>query len=621
MCYGFESTCTITIEGDTEVGASFDETFAVRINDTQVTGSTVPLAEGIVHVVAAPNPVNRYRSGTLVVLTVEEGETYVFTGWSGKCRGTDVSCTLMVEAETEVVAEFERAYPLFVNDIQVTATTPALPGGGSVIVSPAPNVSGNRFSKGSVVTVTVSQSDGIVFAGWTGDCITPDASCTVVMDQERRVAANISEAYVVTIDEILVTASLHPLSSGTGTVLVQPPPSVHGRGYVSGSVVVLSISPSPLFGFIEWKGDCHGSSKTCMLVANQNREVEVVVKRAYTLFVSGVRVSKETFTLPKGGAFTVDPPPNAPGNRYWEGTYVTAMVMLNENFVFSGWTGACTTRALSCSLSMTQETRTTPEIVPTYRLRINEMPVTGSSHTLPDGSGILNVEPSPTLPNGRYEEGTPVTLSLSPDSVDRLVTWGGDCPPFERSCSVAMNSDKDVRATIAATHRLDINGRQVTGTSHALAHGAGTVFVNPAPEYGHRYRDGTNVELEVTPSPWTSLDHWTGDCAEYAVTCLLVMDQDRSIEIDLHIGYYYLRINGETITAAPLALDEGMVIANPPPNAAGGRYIEGTLVTVSYIPNDSYGFKEWSGGCSGLTHSCNVRMTDHVDLVLEFSSK
>lgn len=171
------------------------DTFALRVNDTLVTGSTVPLTEGIVHVIPAPNDQgNRYQDGTTVRLTVTPGETFVFSRWSGACRGTDDSCALTMRGDMEVEAAFEQAYPLFVNDGQVTGSTHALPGGGGVIVSPAPSAPGDRYFGGAVVSVTWSQKEGVVFTGWTGDCITPDASCALVMDRERRVTAGFSQA-------------------------------------------------------------------------------------------------------------------------------------------------------------------------------------------------------------------------------------------------------------------------------------------------------------------------------------------------------------------------------------------------------------------------------------------
>ena len=54
--------------------------------------------------------VQSYTAGRLVTLTAKPSSGYNFTGWSGACAGTNLTCTVAVNAETDVTAKIGRAH-------------------------------------------------------------------------------------------------------------------------------------------------------------------------------------------------------------------------------------------------------------------------------------------------------------------------------------------------------------------------------------------------------------------------------------------------------------------------------------------------------------------------------
>ena len=100
-CTGTATTCNVTVSGITSATAAFNPppTLGVVVNGSGEVRSNV----GSIRCPTVCS--NVYAVGTTVTLSAK-GVKDVFTGWSGACTGTALTCTLVMNADTNVVANF-----------------------------------------------------------------------------------------------------------------------------------------------------------------------------------------------------------------------------------------------------------------------------------------------------------------------------------------------------------------------------------------------------------------------------------------------------------------------------------------------------------------------------------
>ncbi|MBP7428593.1 MAG: BACON domain-containing protein [Candidatus Hydrogenedentes bacterium] len=72
-----------------------------------------------------------------------------------------------------------------------------------------------------------------------------------------------------------------------------------------------------------------------------------------------------------------------------------------------------------------------------------------------------------------------------------------------------------------------------------------------------------------------------------------------------------------TVTVSPA--NAGTVTKNPLPDAADGKYADGTQVTLTANPNNGYTFASWTGGASGTNPSVQVTMSADVTVTANFT--
>jgi uncharacterized repeat protein (TIGR02543 family) len=180
--------CSLTITGNTTVGATFDP--------AQYTLSVTRSGAGNGSVTSAPAGINcasgtcnaTYAHGTTVTLTANVGPGSTFAGWAGACTGTTATCTVSMTAAQSVTAQFDlRSYTLYVDRL----------GNGRVVSSPAGiNCGGGStqctatFLYGTAVNVSAFTTDfRWQFQSFEGDCAGSFGECDLVMDTDKSVTA------------------------------------------------------------------------------------------------------------------------------------------------------------------------------------------------------------------------------------------------------------------------------------------------------------------------------------------------------------------------------------------------------------------------------------------------
>lgn len=223
--------------------------------------------------------------------------------------------------------------------------------GGSVTSAPAGIACGadcsERFDPATSVTLTATPAAGRVFTGWGGDCSGSAGSCTLSMQQARTVTASFNTP----------PPSTFPLAvtvTGNGTVRSQPAGidcgSTCNAAFAASTSVVLSATPAAGQVLTGWGGACTGAGQSCTVTMSQARSVSAVfaaappVQRALSVTRSGSGVVR---SQPVG----IDCGSDCSG-AFGDGSSVVLSATPSSGQRFTGWTGACSGSAATCTLTM-----------------------------------------------------------------------------------------------------------------------------------------------------------------------------------------------------------------------------------------------------------------------------
>ncbi|MCU1259718.1 MAG: hypothetical protein JWO80_2603 [Bryobacterales bacterium] len=172
-CAGKALNCTIIVDSEAPVTATFLTPYKLVLK-TSGTGT-----------VSANPGDTTLPQGTVVTLTATPAAGATFTGWTGGCSGTSLTCAFTINADTTVTATFSGivAPPPPATYRLVVKTN----GSGAVSSNP----SGSNFAGGSSVTVTAVPGASATWKGWTGaTCSGLSLSCTFTMTADTTVTAN-----------------------------------------------------------------------------------------------------------------------------------------------------------------------------------------------------------------------------------------------------------------------------------------------------------------------------------------------------------------------------------------------------------------------------------------------
>ncbi len=184
-------TCTVTMNVNQSVTATF--TALPSMNTLTVNKTGTGAASGTV--TSTPAGINcgavctaSFPAGSLVTLTAATAGGATFTGWSGGgCSGTG-PCTVTMNGNQTVTANFNA--PLGTNTLTVNK---AGTGTGTVTSAPAGINCGNTcsaaFAAGTSVTLTAAPSIGSTFGGWSDATCGGSLTCTVVVLSDQTITA------------------------------------------------------------------------------------------------------------------------------------------------------------------------------------------------------------------------------------------------------------------------------------------------------------------------------------------------------------------------------------------------------------------------------------------------
>ncbi|MCB1920210.1 MAG: DUF1566 domain-containing protein [Candidatus Competibacteraceae bacterium] len=197
-------------------------------------------------------------------------------------------------------------------------------------------------------------------------------------------------------------------------------------------------------------------------------------------------------------------------------TSVTLTATPNVGSTFTGWGGACSSAATTCTVTMNAAKNVTATFTASG----------ATTHTLTvakAGAGSGTVTSNPTGINcgtdctESYSEGATVTLTATAASGSTFTGWSGGCTGTAATCMIAMNAAQNVTATFSksaytVTAITGINGSITPATQTVNPDATATLTVTPDTGYTAIVAGcgGTLTGTTYTTSPITA------DCAVVA---------------------------------------------------------------------------------------------------------
>lgn len=530
--------------------------------------------------------------GTQVILTATPNMGATFSGWSGACTGTALTCEVDVLAAASVGASFGELRFFLV----VTNT------GGGVISSVPQGIECGAdcledYGFGESVNLTATASVGFDFGGWAGDC-SGNANCDVVMDQGRSVGA-------------IFTVQRHPLMvqvSGSGTVSSNPSGIDCGADceeiFDHGTVVALVATATTGATFSGWSGACTGTG-SCQVTLTEAQSVTATFEpeqHELTVLRTGPgRIGSSPAGIDCGTDCV---------QTYAYGTSVDLIATPDLGSIFTGWSGSCTGVG-PCDASMTAA-RT---VGATFELQQFAVTV----QTAGAGEGTIRSNPvgieCGTDCTEMFDFATVVTLTADPDPGSVFLGWTGDCTGADLTCQVTVEAARSVTGTFGIQQfelSVVVTGAGVV-TSAPTGIDCGTDCIEA-------YDIGTQVTLTAQPAMGAIFIEWTGACAG-AAACIVTMGQDLSVGAVFAAAQNTLTVQVVGVGGGTGVVG-GAVMSMPTGISCGADctedYAFGTMVELSATPSRGYGFTGWSGDCTGNA-SCTVEMTAARNVTASFT--
>ncbi|MET0553422.1 MAG: ELWxxDGT repeat protein [Vicinamibacteria bacterium] len=538
--------------------------------------------------------------GTTLTLTPIAGPALSFVGWTGACSGNG-PCTLTMSDLQETEAHFTDELTLTVGvggtgEGHVDLYSPFSPT-GTVCTSSAPCSLAN-VPRSTTFRVWARPAPGSIFTGWDLEgCANWGALCEFTLVDHTTVTAQFSPA------PRTLSINLSSQESGLGSVNADPPGTTCtlatpgsvqncSESYVTAALVTLTATAAPGSIFTGWTGACSGTGGcTVTMSSNQNVGAAFASSRTLTTTLTGLQNGAGSVTASPSGTICALTPPAATTQcqgDHAHGTIVTLTASPAAGFYFTGWSGACTGTAPTCSISMSSAQQVTAAFggSPVLTLQIDASP---------GGMGSVRVDPPDTLctastPTGieacnyQHSYGELVTLTALPPEGWMFAGWSATGCSGVGPCTVTMSQNTTVAAAFRRLYSIWLS---VTGEGNAHgrvdiepAGGPCEVIPSAAAFCAWTFGEGTIVRLTPKPAFGTVFDGWSGGCAGTG-NCEIALTEN------VGLGARFRHVN-QPPTASLLSPSNGAVLPWTPEGvrvSATATDLDGAIASVVFSVN------------------------------------
>lgn len=240
--------------------------FSLRVNGSAA-GVVLSTPSGIL---CGASCEKAFAAGTAVELRAMPVGFGSFAGWSGACAGSEPTCTVSMERDQTVGAEF-RASGINVRkqgrgNGRVISDPPGIDCGGACE---------SGFAPGAMVTLTATPNGASYLEAWQGACTGTAPTCTVTVDRVLQVTARFA----------LSGIPLTVTREGAGRVTSEPEGVDCGDRcrveFESGARVTLTAEAAAGSAFAGWGGDCAGTEPACELLLDRARAARAIFEPDY----------------------------------------------------------------------------------------------------------------------------------------------------------------------------------------------------------------------------------------------------------------------------------------------------------------------------------------------------
>ena len=268
-----------------------------------------------------------------------------------------------------------------------------------------------------------------------------------------------------------------------------------------GTKVELTVTPSDSSDFVGWEGACTGSSTTCSLTMDSGKNVTAT-------FRSKLNRANISVTLGGAGGGSVSSQPfgiqcaGSCNGGYDKGTMVTLTAEPDSTSVFSGWTGACTGAARTCTLTLTDDV----QVMANFANPTSCEQIRADNPTATNGNRKLFVNGDKTKAFDVYchMAATPaltylnLTKTTATDNFSQFTTGGGATGTTVKTSYTKVRIDP-------ATLKVDTNDMRFASSTGAISKGATNITSMPyataiacgAPTAGAANIDLTGTQFAV----------------------------------------------------------------------------------------------------------------------------
>jgi hypothetical protein len=279
-----------------------------------------------------------------------------------------------------------------------------------------------------------------------------------------------------------------------------------------------------------------------------------------------------TLSTSSGAGGSVSPS----GGSFDAGSLLSLEAIPDSGHAFTGWGGALTGSSSPALLLLDADRAVTAGFSPVYDLEVAT-----------SGAGSVSVDPTP----GPYLEGSRVDLLATPAAGSAL-GWSGHVSGSTNPQSLLMDADKQVTATFTPLHDVSVSTT-----------GSGSVSIAPA---AGPYLQGTVLTLSASPGPGFAFTGWSGDLSGSQNPAQLILDDDQAV------GATFTRLYDVSVDAG----SGGSVQVAPP----GSPQLEGTVLTLTAIPDPGFAFTGWSGDLSGTQSPTTLVVTANRSVSAAFTA-